>query len=112
MFFVLFFFLSAFSHFSDYIYSLTKIFLGFPGVSSGKQSVCQCRRFRQETWVRSSGQGDPLEEEMATHSSILVWKIPWTEEHGGLQFLELPRTRHNLAIEHTHTEFFYSQKAG
>ena len=34
----------------------------------------------QETWVRSLGQGDPLEKEMATHSSILVWRIPWTEK--------------------------------
>ena len=39
----------------------------------------------QETWVRSLGQEDPQGEEMATHSSILAWKIPWTEEHGGLQ---------------------------
>ena len=39
----------------------------------------------QETWVRFLGQEDPLEKEMATHSSILVWKIPWTEEPGGLQ---------------------------
>ena len=39
----------------------------------------------QETRVRSLGQEDPLEEEMATHSSILAWKIPWTEEPGGLQ---------------------------
>ena len=38
----------------------------------------------QETWVRSLGQEDPLEEETATHSSILVWEIPWTEEPGGL----------------------------
>ena len=38
----------------------------------------------QETQVRSSGQGDPLEEEMATHFSILAWKIPWIEEPGGL----------------------------
>ena len=38
-----------------------------------------------ETWVRSLGQEDPLEEEMATHSSILAWRIPWTEELGGLQ---------------------------
>ena len=40
---------------------------------------------KQELWVRSPGQEDPLEEEMATHSSILAWKIPWTEEPGGLQ---------------------------
>ena len=39
----------------------------------------------QETWVQSLGREDPLEKEMATHSSILAWKIPWTEEPGGLQ---------------------------
>ena len=39
----------------------------------------------QETWVQSQGWEDPLEKEMATHSSILVWRIPWTEEPGGLQ---------------------------
>ena len=38
-----------------------------------------------ETWVRSLSQEDPLEKEMATHSSILAWRIPWTEELGGLQ---------------------------
>ena len=37
------------------------------------------------TWVQSLGQEDPLEKEMATHSSILAWRIPWTEEPGGLQ---------------------------
>ena len=39
----------------------------------------------QETWVRSPGHEDPLEKEMATHSSILAWEIPWTEEPAGLQ---------------------------
>ena len=39
----------------------------------------------RETWVRSLGREDPLEKEMATHSSILAWRIPWTEESGGLQ---------------------------
>ena len=39
----------------------------------------------QETWVHSLGREDPLEKEMATHSSILAWEIPWTEESGGLQ---------------------------
>ena len=39
----------------------------------------------QETWVRSQGQEDPLEKDLATHSSILAWRIPWTEEPGGLQ---------------------------
>ena len=42
----------------------------------------------QETWVGSLVQEDPLEEELATHSSILTWKIPWTEEPGGLQSKE------------------------
>ena len=44
---------------------------------------------KQETWVWSLGQEDLLEKEMATHSSILAWKIPWTEEPGGLQFMGL-----------------------
>ena len=42
----------------------------------------------QETWVQSLGQEDPLEEEVATHSSILAWKIPWSEEPGELQSIE------------------------
>ena len=41
----------------------------------------------QETWVQSLGQKDPLEKEMVTHSGILAWEIPWTEEPGGLQSL-------------------------
>ena len=41
----------------------------------------------QETQVRSLSQEDPLEKEMATHSSIIAWRIPWTEEPGGLQFI-------------------------
>ena len=43
----------------------------------------------EETWVRSLGQEDPLEKEMATHSSTLAWKVTWTEEHGGLQSMGL-----------------------
>ena len=43
----------------------------------------------QEMWVQSLGWEDPLEEEMATYSSILAWRIPWTEEPGGLQSMEL-----------------------
>ena len=41
----------------------------------------------QEIWDRSFGQKEPLEKETTTHSSILAWKIPWTEEHGGLQYI-------------------------
>ena len=45
--------------------------------------------------IRSLGQEDPLEEEMATHSSILVWNIPWTEESGGLQSMGSKRVEHD-----------------
>ena len=49
----------------------------------------------QETQVQSLGQEDPLEKGMATHSSILAWRIPWTEEPSGLQFIGLQRAGHN-----------------
>ena len=48
----------------------------------------------QETRVGSLGQADPLEKRMATHSSILAWKIPWTEESGGLRSTESQRVEH------------------
>ena len=48
-----------------------------------------------ETGVQSLGQEDPLEEGMATHSSILAWRIPWTEEPGGLQSMEWHRVGHD-----------------
>ena len=51
----------------------------------------------QDTRVQSLCRKDPLEEEMAMHSSILTWRIPWTEEPGGLQFTGLQRVGHNLA---------------
>ena len=50
-----------------------------------------------EIWVRSLGQEDPLEKEMAIHTSILVWEIPWTEEPGGLQSIGLQKVKHDLA---------------
>ena len=49
----------------------------------------------QETWVASLGQEDPLEKEMAPHSSALAWKIPWTEKPGRLQYMGLHRVRYN-----------------
>ena len=49
----------------------------------------------QETWVQSLGQEDPLEKAMATHSSIFAWRIPWTEEPGGLQFTGSQRVGHD-----------------
>ena len=65
--------------------------LGFPGGSVVKNlpAVQETR----ETWVLL-GQEDPLEEEMATHSSILAWRIPWTEEPGGLWSIGLQRVGH------------------
>ena len=53
----------------------------------------------QETWVRSLGWEDPLEQKMSTHSSILAWEIPWTEELCRLQSMELQRVRHDLATK-------------
>ena len=59
---------------------------------SGKESACQCRR---PGWVQSLGQEEPLEKEMATHSSILAWEIPWTEEPDWLQFVGSQRAGNN-----------------
>ena len=53
----------------------------------------------QETQVRSLGREDPLEEEMATHSSVLAWGIPWTEEPGGLQSTESQKVGHDLVTK-------------
>ena len=56
----------------------------------------------QETRVQSLDWGDPLEKKIATCSSVLAWKIPWTEEPGGLQPMGSQRVRHNQATEHRH----------
>ena len=98
--------------------------MGFPGSSAGKESACNAGdtcsgRFPAEgypfqyswtslvaqmvkyplamweTWVQSLGREDPLEEGIATHSSILAWRIPWTEESGGLQSVGSQRARHD-----------------
>ena len=53
-------------------------------------------------WVQSLRQEDPLEEGISTHSSILAWKIPWTEEPGGLQFMGLQRVGHDLLAKQQH----------
>ena len=68
--------------------------MGFPAGSVVKNLPAM-----QETWVRSLGQEDPLEKEMATHSSILAWRIPWTEEPGGLQSTGSQRVGHDLGTE-------------
>ena len=64
--------------------------LGFPGGSDGKESPAI-----QETWVRSLGREDPLGEAMATHCSILAWRIPRTAEPGGLQSMGSQRAGHD-----------------
>jgi len=51
-------------------------------------------------WVQSIVEEDPLEEEMTTHSSILAWEIPWTEEPGGLQSMRSKRVRDNVPAKH------------
>ena len=58
----------------------------------------------RETWVWSLGWEDPLEKEMAIHSNILAWKIPWTEEPGGLQSLGSQRVGHDWVTKHTQTK--------
>ena len=66
----------------------------FPGGASGKEPACQCRRHKRprfDPWVRKI----PWEEGMATHSSILAWRIPWTEKPGQLQSIGLQRVGHN-----------------
>ena len=83
-------------------FSFTQCPWGFPGDASGKEPACRCRR--NKTRVQSLGQGRSLEEGTATHSSILAWRIPWTEEPGGLQFTGSQRVRHDGSnLPHTHT---------
>ena len=64
---------------------------GFPGGSVVKNTLEMLG-----THIQSPGRQDPLEEEIATHSSILAWRVPWTEEPGGLQSMESQRVRHDL----------------
>ena len=62
----------------------------------------------QETWVQSLGREDPLERGMATHSNILAWETPWTEEPGRLQSMGSQRVRHDLAIKQQQEEWIGS----
>ena len=68
---------------------LNKSSLGLPGGPAVKNLPA-----KQKMWLWFLSQEDPLEKEMATHSSILVWKIPWTEEPGGLQSMGSQKARH------------------
>ena len=74
----------------------TSIHLGFLGGSTVKNLPAM-----QGSWVQSLGWEAPLEEEMATHSSILAWKIPWTEEPDGLQSMGVAKSQTQLSDFHT-----------
>ena len=76
-------------------------FLLQPRLSSTATATAKCFINISSLW--SLGQEDPLKKEMATHSSILAWEIPWTEEPGGLQSMGLQRARHDQAHTNTHT---------
>ena len=67
---------------------------GLPGGSSGKEPASQCRRQKRHGFDPWMGKIS-LEEGLATHSSILAWRIPWTEEPGRLQSIELQRVSHD-----------------
>ena len=73
--------------------------MGLPGGSDGEESACSARDL-----VASLGWADPLEKGRATHSSLLAWRIPWTEEPGGLQSMGLQSVRrdsvfHSLILQ-------------
>ena len=74
----------------------------FPGSSVGKESTCNA-----EDPGSILGSGNPLEVEMAKHSSILAWKIPWTEEPGGLQSMGLKRVRYNWVTKTNPSGYYY-----
>ena len=71
---------------------------GFPGGASGKEPACQCRLD-----VTDVGWEDPLEEGMATHTSILAWRIPWSEEPGRLQFIGCTELDMTEVTQHAYT---------
>ena len=73
------------------------IIFNYPTYSFSSGSVVKNLPAKQETSVQSLGQEDSLKKEMATLSSILAWRIPWTAEPSGLQSMGLQRVRHNLA---------------
>ena len=79
--------------------------MGFPGGSDGKESACNAGDLGLipgfDPWVWE----DPLEQGRATHSSILAWRIPWTEEPGGLQSMGSQRVTHDWATKRTHPTF-------
>ena len=81
---------------------------GYPHVAQ-QERIHLLMQEMQETQVRSLGQEEPLEKEMAAHSSILAWRIPWTEEPGRLQSMGSQRVRPDWATEHAHTLWFHQK---
>ena len=83
----------------DFTFTFTFItFHGYPGISVVKNLPA-----KQEMWIQSPGWEDPLEKRTATHSSILAWEIPWTEEPGGLQSLRSQRVGYWTHIHTSHS---------
>ena len=80
-------------HFSLLFYSVIQCQWGFPGGTRGKEPTCQCRRHETRVW--SLDGEDPLEKGATTHSNILAWRIPWTEELGRLLSTGSQRLRHD-----------------
>ena len=78
-----------------------KVWLRLTQWFSGKESACDEGDLKK-MWVQSLGWDDPLEYKMATYTSILAWKIPWTAEPGGLQSMVSQRVKHNWRTEHAH----------
>ena len=70
-------------------------FTGLPRVTQTVKNLADSSPRMQEIWVRPLGREDPLEKEMATHSSILAWRIPWTEKPDVLQSMGSQRVGHN-----------------
>ena len=88
----------------------SQAYKGFPGGSSGKEPACQCRRCKRQGSVPGKNgfpSKDPLEEGMAAHSSLLAWRIPWTEEPGSLRSIESQRVRHDWSdLAPTHAQAY------
>ena len=99
-------------HWQVLFYCIRKREWDFPGDASGEEPTCQCRRQKRHGFNRW-GWGDPLEKGMATHSSILAWRIPLSEEPSRLQPIGSQRVGHDwgeLASAHTQSNRLWKHK--